>query len=76
MQPPEPARGAISVSDRLLDKAEVCRLFGGTRPLNPSTLYRGIRKGLFPRPIHVGGSSRWLRSECEALLRVAEEARS
>jgi len=22
--------------------------FGGTRPLNPATLYRGIRKGRFP----------------------------
>jgi hypothetical protein len=34
----------------LLDRAAVCRFFGGTRPLNPATLYRGIRKGRFPAP--------------------------
>jgi predicted DNA-binding transcriptional regulator AlpA len=60
----------------LLDRAEVCRYFGGTRPLNPSTLYRGIRLGRYPRPIKVGpGSSRWLRSECEAALKAMVEDR-
>jgi predicted DNA-binding transcriptional regulator AlpA len=52
----------------LLDRGEVCRLFGGTRPINAATLYRGIRLGRYPKPIHVGRSSRWLRSECEAVL--------
>jgi predicted DNA-binding transcriptional regulator AlpA len=53
----------------LLDRRAVCRLFGGTRPINRATLYRGIRQGRYPRPVKVGGSSRWLRSECEAVLR-------
>jgi predicted DNA-binding transcriptional regulator AlpA len=53
----------------LLDRTEVCRLFGGTKPIDPSTLYRGIGKGRYPRPVKVGpGSSRWLRHECEAAL--------
>ena len=60
----------------LLDKVEVCRFFGGTRPINPATLYRGIRQGRYPKPVHVGGSSRWLRSECEAVLRTMVEGRS
>jgi predicted DNA-binding transcriptional regulator AlpA len=60
----------------LLDRVEVCRLFGGTKPINPSTLYRQIKAGKFPRPIHVGGSSRWLLSECQAVLRQLVEARS
>jgi predicted DNA-binding transcriptional regulator AlpA len=61
---------------QLLDKAEVCRLFGGNRPLNASTLYRGIKQGRYPRPIKVGpGSSRWLLSECEAALRLMMEGR-
>jgi predicted DNA-binding transcriptional regulator AlpA len=61
----------------LLDRREVCRFFGGsTRPLNPATLYRGIHKGLFPQPVRVGGSSRWLRSECEASLRAMAEGRA
>jgi predicted DNA-binding transcriptional regulator AlpA len=60
---------------QLLDKAAVCELFGGTRPLNASTLYRGIKQGRFPKPVRIGGSSRWLRSECEAALREMMEMR-
>jgi len=53
----------------LLDKAEACRFFGGSKPLNPATLYRGIRQGRFPKPVKVGpGTSRWLRTECVAVL--------
>jgi predicted DNA-binding transcriptional regulator AlpA len=59
----------------LLDRREVCRFFGGSRPINPATLYRGIRKGLFPQPVRVGGSSRWLRAECEAALGAIVESR-
>jgi len=61
---------------QLLDKGEVCRIFGGTKPINPATLYRGIKAGRYPRPVKVGpGSSRWLRSECEAALRGMVEGR-
>lgn len=57
--------------DDLLDSKSVCRYFGGTRPIDPATLYRGIKKGRYPAPIHVGpGSSRWLRSECETALQA------
>jgi predicted DNA-binding transcriptional regulator AlpA len=67
---------AASSRDHLLDRAEVCRYFGGTRPINPATLYRGIKQGRYPKPIKVGPqSSRWLREECEAVLRAMEEAR-
>ena len=61
----------------LLDRVEVCRFFGGTRPINPATLYRGIRKGRFPAPVKIGpGSSRWLRAECEAALQAMVEGRA
>lgn len=61
---------------QLLDKGEVCRLFGGTRPINPSTLYRGIRLGRYPKPVKLSpGCSRWLRDECEAVIRNRAEAR-
>jgi predicted DNA-binding transcriptional regulator AlpA len=60
----------------LLDRAETCRFFGGTRPIYPATLYRGIREGRFPKPVKVGpGSSRWLRAECEAALQGMVEGR-
>jgi predicted DNA-binding transcriptional regulator AlpA len=61
----------------LLDRRVACRFFGGTKPLDPATLYRGIRKGRYPKPVKVGpGSSRWLRAECEAALDRLIEVRS
>ena len=61
----------------LLDRDATCRFFGGTRPLNPATLYRGIRQGRYPQPVKVGpGSSRWLRAECEAALAQMAEGRA
>jgi predicted DNA-binding transcriptional regulator AlpA len=61
----------------LLDLRAVCALFGGTRPINPATLYRGIRLGRYPAPIKIGpGSSRWLREECDAVLAGMVEARN
>lgn len=57
----------------LLCRREVCEFFG---KINPSTLYRHIRKGLLPSPIKLGGSSRWLLSECEAALQSMIEVRS
>jgi predicted DNA-binding transcriptional regulator AlpA len=60
----------------LLDRPEVCRFFGGSRPIDPATLYRGIREGRYPPPVKIGpGSSRWIRSECEAVLAKMAEAR-
>jgi len=59
----------------LLDRRAVCEMFGGTRPINASTLYRGIRVGRFPRPVRIGGSSRWLRAECEKALRAMLKGR-
>jgi predicted DNA-binding transcriptional regulator AlpA len=52
----------------LLDRRAVCRLLGGSRPINAATLYRNIAKGHFPKPIKVAGSSRWLRAEIEQAL--------
>jgi predicted DNA-binding transcriptional regulator AlpA len=64
------------MQSHLLDKGEVCRYFGGTKPINPSTLYRNIRKGIYPSPVRIGpGSSRWLRSECELALRSMVDGR-
>jgi predicted DNA-binding transcriptional regulator AlpA len=61
----------------LLDRNAVCAFFGGTRPINPATLYRGVRKGRYPKPVKVGpGSSRWLRSECEAALAQMAQGRA
>jgi predicted DNA-binding transcriptional regulator AlpA len=64
------------MQNQLLDRGEVCRFFGGSRPINPATLYRGIKALRYPRPIKIGpGSSRWLRSEVEAALQAMVEGR-
>jgi predicted DNA-binding transcriptional regulator AlpA len=56
----------------LWDRPAVLRFFGGSRPLHPSTLYRGVNEGVYPKPFSVsgsgGGAVRWVRSECEAAL--------
>jgi len=57
----------------LLTRKEVCRFFGG---INPATLYRKIRQGVLPKPVKIGGSSRWLRTECEAALQAMVDGRA
>jgi predicted DNA-binding transcriptional regulator AlpA len=53
----------------LLDINEVCKFFGGTKPLHRATIYRGAGVR-YPRPHKIGpNTNRWLRSECEAKLR-------
>ena len=58
---------------QLINRTEVCRLFGG---INPATLYRHIRRGMLPKPVKVGGSSRWLLSECQAALQAMVDGRA
>ncbi len=61
---------------KLMDRQAVQAFFGGSRPLNHVTLYRGIKSGIFPKPIKIGKTMvRWLRSECEDALRAMIAAR-
>jgi predicted DNA-binding transcriptional regulator AlpA len=58
----------------LMSRRDVCEFFG---KIHPSTLWRGIRQGRYPAPIHVGPQlRRWSRADCEAVLRRMSEARS
>ena len=53
----------------LLDIGEVCAFFGGSKPLHPATIYRGLGTR-YLKPVKCGSNTnRWLRSECEAKLR-------
>jgi predicted DNA-binding transcriptional regulator AlpA len=52
----------------LLDIKAVCCLFGGSKPLNPCSIYRYIQKGYLPKPVKVGGNSRWRKEEVIAAL--------
>jgi predicted DNA-binding transcriptional regulator AlpA len=61
----------------LLAIDEVCAFFGGAdHPLDPSTLYRGIAAGRYPRPIKVAAVAvRWLLPELIAARQAMIEAR-
>ena len=59
----------------LIDIKECCRMIGGNRPVHPSTCYRLIQRKLWPKACHVGGSSRWIKAECESALAAMVESR-
>jgi predicted DNA-binding transcriptional regulator AlpA len=60
----------------LLDRRATCEFFGGSKPINAATLYRGAKLGRYPKPIRVGGSSRWLLEECREALAAMVEGRA
>lgn len=54
---------------------EVCAFFGGPgQPIDPSTIYRWVRKGILAPPMKIGPKiSRWQKSDCvNALERMRE----
>jgi hypothetical protein len=47
-----------------------CTIIGGDKPINKSTLYRGVKQGLIPAPIHPSpGISRWVTAELLAAIK-------
>jgi hypothetical protein len=53
--------------DEMMTQSATCAYFGGDRPINPSTLYRGIAAGRYPPPIRIGpNTSRWSRNQCRS----------
>ena len=52
----------------LLDRKAMCRKVGGTKSIHPSTLYRLIDQNVLPKPVRIGGSSRWIEDEVDAAL--------
>jgi predicted DNA-binding transcriptional regulator AlpA len=55
--------------DDLLSIKEVCRFFTGEKhPIDPSTVYRWVKKGKIPPPIRISPAlQRWRRSELEKI---------
>ncbi|EIX9185176.1 TPA: AlpA family transcriptional regulator [Klebsiella pneumoniae] len=58
------------LDDQLVDMRFITKLTG----LTDKWFYKLIKDGLFPKPIKLGRSSRWLESEVEAWLqqRIAQ----
>ena len=62
--------------DRMLDIKAVCHKIGGSRPVNPATVYRAVQDGTLPKPLKFGRVARWRESEVDAVLERLAEARS
>ncbi|ELY6244202.1 AlpA family transcriptional regulator [Citrobacter youngae] len=61
------------LEDQFIDMAFITRLLG----VSDKWIYRLIKEGIFPKPIKLGRSSRWLQSEVEAWLQARiDESRS
>jgi predicted DNA-binding transcriptional regulator AlpA len=62
--------------DELIDVEEVCREIGGSKPVDPSTIYRAIQRGDFDPPYHpVPGISRWSRNRTRARARMIKSGK-
>ncbi len=55
----------------LLDVKAVAALFQAS----PSTIWRRVNDGTMPRPIRIGGMTRWARDEIDAVIDRAKRAR-
>lgn len=53
-----------NVCDRLVDIKTVCTTLARSR----ASIYRDIERGDFPKPIKLGGSSRWRLSDLEKII--------
>ena len=58
-----------------LDEEAACKFIGGTRPINPATLWRGVKAGRYSKPIKISAQAvRWRRRELAAdIERMAAE---
>lgn len=61
------------LNDKMVDMAFITTFTG----LSDKWFYKLIQEGLFPKPIKMGRSSRWLQSEIEEWVknRIAESRR-
>jgi len=64
-------------NDELLTAQETCAFIGGqAKPIDPATLYRGIKIGIYHQPVHPSpGISRWVKRRlAQDLARIIEGA--
>jgi predicted DNA-binding transcriptional regulator AlpA len=63
------------MDDEYLDVKAACRFIGGTKPINPSTLWRGVKERRYSPPDPIGPNMvRWRRSQlARDLERIAAD---
>lgn len=57
--------------DDLIRDSEACKIIGCSK----ATFWRRVADGTFPRPVKIGGLSRWLKSDIENAIEQATERR-
>jgi predicted DNA-binding transcriptional regulator AlpA len=55
----------------LLDVKAVAALFQSS----PATIWRRVNDGTMPRPVRIGGMTRWVRGEIDAVIDRAKAVR-
>ena len=55
----------------LLDVKALAALFQAS----PSTIWRRVNDGTLPRPVRIGGMTRWARDEIDAVIDCAKDQR-
>ena len=55
----------------LLDVKAVAALFQSS----PATIWRRVNDGTMPRPVRIGGMTRWVRDEIDAVIDRAKRIR-
>jgi predicted DNA-binding transcriptional regulator AlpA len=70
-QHPTAIASPVVADDGFYDIDFVCSFFGGSKPLHPATIYRGIADGRYPRPVRPSPNvNRWIGRE----LKTAKQA--
>jgi prophage regulatory protein len=64
--------GQTCPPDRLLRMQDLLDITG----LSRATVYRAVCAGSFPKPIKIGGASRWPASELAAYIEARKSARA
>jgi hypothetical protein len=66
-----------SDDDEWLDVFATCAVIGGTKPVHPSTFYRGVKAGIYPAPEKRGRNISRVnhRKLQESLSHLAETAK-
>ncbi len=71
-QPPDRSASVHATADPLLTAREGAALLRISEP----TFWRWVANGILPKPVRLGGTSRWPRSELIAVIETAKRRRT
>jgi len=60
------------IPDKLINDAEMAKTIGCAR----STIWKWVAEGIIPKPLKIGGMSRWKLSDANAVIAQADAERA